>query len=307
MRLLPLLLLCACQVPFDISRKDLGPFRVAAIGAEGGFARAAIWSGLGMYHDAAPTLQWSIDGAPLGEGFEVAVPERGTLSLFATAPDGATAEAFVTLAAPPPVPTVSRAAVGPIDDVSLEARRALDERPLDAAAPEGEALRLRLDGIEAGYSLHWMSALGRGTTLELTPESADVLAEELVFEDGALVARDPVQAGLFHHLALVYDGAGSNRWLWIDGAIGDAGPFARHGERLIPVDSPLEAGLWAFDVAIADTPEGIALTNPEPVTDLSASTAGCGVADVPFELAWVAEGRCPRPALDGARVVLEIR
>lgn len=306
MRYVPLLLLCACQVPFEINRKDLGPFRVAAIGVEGGGARAAVWSGLGLYHEQSPTLEWSLDGAPLGEGYAVVVPGAGRLALVATSPDGLVAEATVTVAEPPPAPTVARAAVGPIDDPSIEARLALDEQPVDAAVPEGQALRLRLSNIEAGYSLHWMSALGMGTTLELSEDAADVLAEELVFDDGVLASRTPVEPGLFHQLALLYDGAGSNRWVWIDGAIGVDGPFARQGERLIPVDSELSPGLWAFDVALEDSVEGIALSNPEAVDDLSAMTLSCGAPGEPFQLHWVAEGRCPRPALDGARVVLEI-
>ena len=103
MRALPLILgLAACQEPFSVNRRELGPFRIAAVGVVDGVASAALWSGLGLYHDERPSLTWTLDGAPLGEGFDVAVPaEGGQLGLTVTAPDGRVYVAEVTARAAP--------------------------------------------------------------------------------------------------------------------------------------------------------------------------------------------------------------
>ena len=237
---LPILLLAtpiaACDADFDVARGDLGPFRIAALGAvegeDGGLvAAAAIWSGLGLYHERAPTLSWTLDGEALGEGWEVAVPEAGELGLVVTRDEGETLEARVDLAAPPPALSVARAAWDPGEDLSVEARAAAETRALEDTAAEGEAVRLTLAHEAAPTSAtvtHWMLAEGRGTLLALDEQSADLLAEEIGWDDGEIASREAVEPGFFPTLALALDGAGSNRWIWADAAIGVSETLVRH-------------------------------------------------------------------------------
>ncbi|MCB9758526.1 MAG: hypothetical protein H6739_01670 [Alphaproteobacteria bacterium] len=300
-----LLLLAACQPPFDVSRKDLGPFRIAALGVVDGQAEAAIWSGLGLYHETAPQLAWTLDGEVLGEGWGVEVPDGDTLGLTVTAPDGATYEAQVSVGVAPDALDVSRSEVGPFEDVSLAARRAASGTPVAHGA--AEVLRLTLGGVQDGHTARWMSADGQGTLLELTEVAADVLAEELVFDEGAVVERTPTDPGVYSQLALTLDGAGGNRWVWVDGAIGDDGPFMLHEERLVRVDAALDPGLYGATLVRADDLAGVALTDLSPAADLSEMEPDCGAPDVAFRLDWITEGRCPLAEVEGARVVLELR
>lgn len=311
-RLLPLaLLITACQEPFAVQRKDLGPFRIAALGVEDGRARAAIWSGLGAWHEARPRLEWSLDGAPLGEGFEVEVPGGGELGLRATSAEGEVRQARLSVGTPPPAFEVERLAVTLGEDLSLEARREAATSPVETSAPADAAMRLALrleEAAETDLALRWMSAGGRGTLLEVEALAADVLAEEVVFEDGAVASREESGPGIYTQLALLQDGRGGNRWAWIDAAIGVEEPLLHHEHRLLALDAATHTGLLAVTLEAREDPWGLAPVDPEPVTDLSAQEAlDCAPAGEPFRLAWVVEGRCARPEVLGARVVLEVR
>lgn len=314
--LLPALALLACQEPFDVSRKDLGPFRVAALGVQDGLAQAAIWSGEGLFHSAAPALAWTLDGEALGEGWDVEVPGAGVLGLTVTAPDGSEHQAQLpvterSLTDTPPRPELTREAVTLGDDLRLDTRQGLEATALSTSAPEGDAVRLTL-GASEGTTLRWMTAAGLGTLLELDAQRADVLAEELAWDDDAvLVQRDPLGPGLYPQLALLLDGAGGNTWLWADAAIGVDSPLLRHEGRLLPADDDLGgAAGWVSAVLVAeDTLQGFRLEQVAavPEGDLTAmDPLPCAPADQPFRLAWAAEGRCARPDLDGASVVLEV-
>lgn len=313
MRALPLLLgLAACQEPFSVNRRELGPFRIAAVGVIDGVASAALWSGVGLYHDAPPTLRWTLDGAPLGEGFDVAVPaEGGLLGLTVTAPDGAVYVAEVTArAAPIAAPEVARAAVDLSGALDLDARRAALAESVSGSVAEGDATRLTLEGDGvADLTWRWMSAGGLGSLLELDPGVADVLAEELEFEDGALLSRAPTGPGIYPQLALGLDGAGGNRWVWADAAIGVTTPLLRHEGRLIPADAEAPPGLVAATARLSDDVVGLTLTEVAPATedDIAGMFLPCAPSPgEPFRLAWLAEGRCVRADLDGVRVVLEV-
>ncbi len=324
--LAPLLALTACDASFDVSRGELGPFRVAALGVVEGSdgqytASAAIWSGLGMYHEEAPTLSWSLDGQALGEGWGVVVPASGELGLVATSPVGEALQARVEIAAPPPALSVSRAAVALGEDLSLEARQGATTEAVDGAAPSGQAERLTLAfAEEPGVELvaRWMLAQDSGTLLEVDTLAADVLAEEITWDDGEVEARAPSEDTIFPTLALTLDGAGSNRWIWADAAIGEDEPLLRHEGRLLPVseaDAAVAASAGAYLTATLVAREdllGVGLSELEDATvdgapDLTlGDTLSCAPAGEPFRLAWIAEGRCSRPEVLGARVVLEV-
>jgi hypothetical protein len=298
-----LLLLLACAPPFDVTRKDLGPFRIAAVGVQDGVADAVIWSGEGMAHATAPQLDWSLDGEPLGSGWDVQVPQdSGVLELVATHADGHVETAQVPVAPTPDAPTWTRERVL-LDSVELEDRRDAQAQAGDSAALD-EAVRLTLDG--AFIQARWMSADGVGTVLELQTLAADVVADEITFESSEgeffVAERLPGKAGVTHHLVLLLDGQGGNRWVWLDAAFGVDGELARHGGRLLPVDAALEPGLYATTLDAAGAPGAL-----DPVSDLSEQDVDCGVAEVPFELDWLAQGRCGLDQVEGARVVLEIQ
>jgi hypothetical protein len=313
MRALPLLLiLVACQEPFSVNRRELGPFRIAGVGVLDGVASAALWSGLGLYHDERPTLIWTLDGAPLGEGFDVAVPaEGGLLGLTVTAPDGGVYVAEVTaLVAPIATPTVTRAAVDLSESLDLDARRDVLAESVLGSVAEGQATRLGLtaEGVE-GLTWRWMSAGGLGSLLELDPGVADVLAEELEFDDGVLLSRTPTGPGLYPQLALGVDGLGGNVWVWADAAIGVTTPLLRHEGRLLPSDAEGAPGLVAATVRLSDDVVGVTLTEVAPATDedIAGMFLPCAPsAGEPFRLVWLAQGRCVRADLDGERVVLEV-
>lgn len=298
-----LLLLLACAPPFDVTRKDLGPFRIAAVGVQDGVASAVIWSGEGMTHATAPQLEWTLDGAALGSGWDVAVPDGdGVLELVATHADGTVEAAQVPVAQAPDAPTWIREHVT-LDSVELADRRAAQAEPGDSASLD-EAVRLTLDG--AFTQARWMSADGVGTVLELETLAADVVADEITFDSSEgeffVAERLPGTPGISHHLVLLLDGQGGNRWVWLDAAFGVDGELARHGGRLLPVDAPLEPGLYATTLDADGAPGAL-----DPVSDLSDQDVDCGVADVPFELDWLAQGRCGLDQVEGARVVLEIQ
>jgi len=324
-----LTLLAACNADFTVSRGALGPFRIAAVGAEIGsdgarVAGAALWSGLGPYHDEAPVLSWTLDGTALGEGWDVAVPEAGELGLSVTTAEGDTLEARVDLADPPEAPTLERYAVSLGDDLSLAARQAATAEAVDDVAPAGSAERLALSWTDAAADLesHWMIQEGRGSLLEEDRFAADVLDETLAWDDGELIDRQPVDAGISPTLALAYDGAGSNRWIWFDAAIGIDTPMIRHEGRLFPLSqddgadvvvAARQVGWLLATLSSTDDALGVALTQAEALPasdegpDLSLqSTLSCAPADQPFRMAWLAEGRCTRADVDGATVVLEV-
>ncbi|MCK6524014.1 hypothetical protein L6R49_21615 [Myxococcota bacterium] len=277
-----------------------------------GVASAALWSGVGLYHDERPTLEWTLDGAPLGEGYDVVVPaEGGLLGLRVITPEGSELLAEVTAQeAPIAPPIVTRAAVDLSGDLDLDARRKVFAESVNGSVPEGKAARLTLsgDGVD-GLTWRWMRAAGLGSLLELDPGVADVLAEDIVFDDGVLVSRTPTGPGLYPQLALGLDGLGGNRWIWVDAAIGVTTPLLRHEGRLVPADAEAPPGLVAGTVVLTDDLVGLTLTDVAPATedDIAGTFLPCApTPGAPFRLAWLAEGRCVRADLDGARVVLEV-
>lgn len=306
MRPLPLvMLLAACQEPFETDRHDLRGLRIAAIGVHDGVAAAAVWSVAGPWHEQTPTLAWTLDGASIGEGYDVPVTGDGTLGLIVTDAAGASREAAVTVSSLSPALSVSRASVEIGTDLSLDARRALEAADIERSAPSGASVRLTLAGVAEDASARWMSAAG--TMLELETDAADLIPEEILFDDGEVETRTDLDDGVFPGLALSRDGAGANDWLWLDAAVGvqDEG-LVRHEGRLLVADAVPEAGLIAATL-VEDAVGGVMLEAVEAVSDASQQEAlACMPAGAEtFSVAWVADGRCARPDVLGARVVLE--
>ena len=303
--------LSACAPPFDVARKDLGPFRIAAMGVHDGQAHAAVWSGEGMGHAQAPALEWSIDGQVIGQGNGLVLPDEvldgALLELVATSSSGEMAQGIVTVFRVEQNLQAERAAVAIGEDLSLSARRELPN--LGAQHGEvGQAVRVSLPGARG--TLRWMSALGVGTVLELSETQADVLADEVVFEneEGAWVVaeREAGEPGIYHQLVLDLDAGMGNRWIWVDVAIGVDEPLVQHYGRLIPGDLTLDSGLMQSTLEVVDGE--LTLGSLLAVEDLS--TQGlleCAPVGQAFRLDWVSEGRCGLDELDGAIIVLEVQ
>lgn len=138
-----LTLLLACTPTFDETRKDLASFRLLGMSVADGAPRAAVWSGLGAWHEVAPTLDWTVnaEAPPLtadllvtdAEGHE----ERGTLAVEADA-------------RVPTVRSVSRSVDGAVAVLSLD-----------------------VDGEAEGAYTRW-SANGGATIVEDGPNAATV-------------------------------------------------------------------------------------------------------------------------------------
>lgn len=313
--MLLLLTLMACQAPFDVNRHDLGPPRIAAMGVRDGAARAALWSGLGGWHDERPSLAWSLDGAPIGEGYDVAVPdEPGALLELRATVGGETLEGSVHLpaAAAPSSLVVSRSAVDIGADVSVATRAALEAVDVEAVVPAGLDARLRAqpsDGAAPDGTLRWMSAGGLGTLLELDEQTVDLLDEELTFDGAAVVEREDAGLGRFLLLSLQVDGEGGNAWRWFDVAFGEDPGLVRLQERILPAPDGAEAGCCEalrVTLVLADDIYGLGFADPEAVSDPQdqGEPLACGLPGADFQLDWIIEGRCTRDEVLGRRVVI---
>ena len=301
-------LLIACQEPFDVNRHDLGPFRIAAIGVDGGIARAAVWSGEGMSHSSSPILSWSVNGEWVGDGYDVPVPDSGQLSLTARNERGDERFGQVTINVASQELSLVRQSVALGEDLSITARLALEGVPVSDGVSDGDAARLVLQGAD-GQTVRWMIADGDGTLLELDELAVDVLAEQIVFDGEEVVSREPLDSGVRTVLVLTMDGQGGNAWKWIDIPFGMSGPFLANDEHRIPVEllPKQSTGLLAVTLLVSDDGR-VVIEDPVEVVDLlEVDPLPCMPDGVPFSLAWVVEGRCPRPMVDGARVVLEIQ
>lgn len=253
----------------------------------------------------------------MGEGWEVEVGEASAVALDVAAADGQHLAATLSVSEGPAPFTVSRHSVDIGDDLSLDARRAATATEVDTAAASGQAQRLALswpddtwpdDTDTTALSTRWMSAGGQGTLLEVEAFAADVLAEEVVFEDGEVLSREDSGPGIYTQLALVIDGRGGNRWSWVDAAIGVEDLLIHHEDRLLSLDVDTSTGLVAVTLEQTDDLWGIAPADPLAVSDLAEQDAlPCAPVDQPFRLAWIVEGRCSRPDVVGSRVVLEVR
>ena len=149
-----------CRAEFDVSRDELGPFRIAALGVEPGeecsTATASIWSGEGLFHRQSPRLEWSLNGEALGEGWGVSVCEDGLLELKVTSPANDVRYGQVVVAPREETLNVARAAVD-LSSLELEARREAEDQEVHSSVPLGFATRVTLAGLSEQDVLAWMS------------------------------------------------------------------------------------------------------------------------------------------------------
>lgn len=302
-------LLSACRAEFDVSRGELGPFRIAAIGVEdqGGecpVATAAIWSGEGAFHTDPVRLIWRLDGENLGEGWGVSVCGAGLLELLAIAADGQERAAQVDVRLRTGGIRVQREAVV-LPDLQLAARRDQQGEPVRASVPQGSALRVHLEGVSEADAVSWMSPPNQGHLLGLTTGSADILLEAWdLDEDGALVGREPA-SGMTSHLALVRDGQGGNSFLWVDGVFGGIdSDYVRHQGRLIEAPGLENAEYLSAWVEVDAS--GWRLVNITEGAEDDVNLADCAMGAATFSLDWIANGRCALDALAGSQILLEL-
>lgn len=147
---------------------------------------------------------------------------------------------------------------------------------------EDGVVRLELDAPER--SARWMTADAVNEAIPVEPLAAEVTWDE---------------PGLAHHLALVQDGQGGNRWVWIDSAFGVDG-LARHEGRLVEA-----AGVGSLAATLVPGDDGgVALDDlSEDLSDVELLPC---VPESSFRLAWVADGRCGLDEVVGARVEIEL-
>ncbi len=321
------LLLMGCAEPFTVERHALGPPRLAAMGVWEGTARAAIWSGQGAWHSESPELSWTLDGQPLGTGFEVAVDRPGTLGLEATLADGTALRGTVTVAEGVTVDVLRQVVTRP-SDLSLASRlRVGGPEPRVGSADRYDMMRLtalRSDG-QTG-ALRWMLGADDWSVLELQANAADVVPAAVRFQDGEIESVLDGAAGIAPLLVLSIDGRGHNGWTWTDVAFDVPGPLISVQGHLFPLSPETatdEVLSWAsgpLSHVVAtleadptgEAPAGVRLVDVEAglvlETDLGEfPSPDCAPSDGGFLLWTVAEGRCAIPDIDGARVVLELR
>ncbi len=318
--LLGSLALVGCNPAFDVHRRVLGPYRVAGVGVEKRLgeecprAVAAIWSGLGPFHDQVLDLSWTLNGDHLGEGQAVEVCGAGELELEATAPDGTLHRARVDVSVPAFAWSLSREVLSVPENVSPEARELLSGEDVADAEGTDQMIRVTLEGLPLPHEARWMTPTEGGHALALSGGRADLLALSLELDGGVVEGATPV-AGcpncILGHLALAVDGTGSNAWGWVEAAFGLEVSLVRHEGWLLEADVGADVRYLAGDFLLDDgAARGFVLENVEAMeeaeVDQGMLQVECGVLGVPFELDWLVEGRCTRSQVNGQRLVLAL-
>jgi hypothetical protein len=340
-----------CFAPFPHDRHDLVDFRIVGVQVSDAApepgqpieAKALVYGGNGFYHDALPTLAWSL-GALTAEGPVVvldAPSEAGSwdLELVVTHADGHLEERAVLPLevgvglgpiTPPSLPSIQRGRVVlPLGSepaaFSLDARAQLSTEPADGPLGSDEAARLRLplDDPDERYRARWMTAGARGTFMELDALVADWVPAAVVLdeEDGEIEVGDALGAGLYGIAVLVIDDEGSNAWAFADINLGvphgdDAEGWAEHHGRLLDDPDAPRSGLVELELVQDDgSPWGVVFAAIEPYRPWVPGTSLAFVHPPcehplpqrePFRMDWIAEGLCSRQAVLGQRVVMRV-
>jgi hypothetical protein len=304
------LCLAGCADPFGVERHRLGPPRIAALGVVDGQARAALWSGLGLFHDRAPRWAWTLDGEPIGEGFAAPIPadalEGAELRLDAEV-EGEALSARLSLRGDGAPVEVSRHEVLLGADLSVDDRLDREAQPVEVGVGATSAARLRVED-RGGRSMRWMLAGPEGALLELDADQVDLLRHKVVYEDGELLQRARGPARVYSTLALAIDGTGQNAWRWVDVAMGMDSAPTRVGQRLVSLEGELpEADVVDVIVSKDDAALPLGLR-----VELLGAAAGAPpdhpcATDGLLSLDELAEGRCTRDEVDGQRFWLRLR
>lgn len=314
-----------CQAPFAEDRRDLASFRIAGINANTDASgstqlRAAVWSGLGAWHDIPPDLVWADAKDPTvtatGQAASIAVTLPGAVDLTAISADDSaisgSESARLDLQSGGVTPLVdgfSRAAVDL--DISQIGDPISDRMALapgeDVPIPAGGAARLSLE-VADGLNVHWMATGGQFA--ELDYRTTDWFAGTAVFDtENTVETTTTAEPGIYTLLALVYDGVGNNTWFWLDVAVDVDGPLVYTNGRILLSDSADDGGSqgpFSVEIAEADSTAGFTLAAVALVDDASASPELCGTgAGVPFDFGPMAEGWCSRSDMIGQTVVLD--
>ncbi len=309
-------------------------------------ARALVYGGQGLFHDELPQLSWTL-GPATASGPEVSlrVPdEEGSweLQLHAMHADGLQEETAVlplqvsASRAARPAPVAGEVlrydvpglnADGQAQDFELERRQALEaEEAHDIAADSAFRLVAQVEGEAQGLRARWMAAGAAGSFLELDELSSDWLPARLELDEDEVQVSERLQAGIYSAVVLLMDGQGANAWAftdlsvdgrtWMDGE--EQASLLEHDGRLFRIETalPQDTSLVYATLVEASSGSGVALSQVEPASmlplwdpfGLQALDCSWPLPDQqPFQLDWLAEGRCSRPQVVGARLALEVR
>jgi hypothetical protein len=194
-------------------------------------------------------------------------------------------------------------------DLSLVARRKRESTSVEVGVGTEDAARIVIDG-RSDRSLRWMLAGEPGAVLELDADRADLLRNEVRYDSGELLIGKAGPQGIYSLLVLAIDGEGHNDWAWVDVAMGEVDNLLPHGQRLLVADAAApDSGLLLVNAQKDDDagPTGMRWLDPVAASDpMEGERLACMVPDRPFHLDDLAEGRCTRDDLDGARIVLAV-
>lgn len=337
------LLLWACQAPFGTPRQSLAGDRVAALTVSlpgDGSVVPTAWTVVEghPYADAPPELAWhwvadaaALEGASTGEASAVgpwpalrppATPVPQLLGLVATFPSGFVERALLKVPERtlPPIVALELGILparplieAKSEDLEREARLA-EVATSSAFVPEGTWARLEARfETEPGEVRTRFMATG-GTMLELDARTTDWAPAALVLDDLDVEESTLLEPGAITFLALAVDDRGGNVAYARDVLVGPAPTGVWIGERWLPTDTEAGSGLVAATVVSDDAaPSGIGLVDLDPLPALdgvdpygTASLPCASPVSGPFEPSWLFDGRCSRPDVVGARVVVQV-
>lgn len=148
----------------------------------------------------------------------------------------------------------------------------------------GNTAELAFDMGEESVT-HWMAPVGTFT------------------ESGPHEASWNGESGITPLIALHLDGKGGTSWSIFDVAIGDVGTTMDVGGRIFRVETELRgAGWYLVTLSASDDYAGFVLDDIEAAVGAADGESVCGADGLDFVA--VAEGRCGRDALLGARVAI---
>lgn len=292
----------SCAEPFKTDRHNLDGVRILEASVHNGIADAVIWSGEGPYHSIRPTLQWFVDGALVGEGYGVSVPDAERYELEVQEPDGTILYADVVPGHTLPQPMISRFVWSEEQDsqeYSIEARSAV---VLEETSKASSDMVVRLQAnIDETQIFRW-SASG-GTLRELSASSTDLFFDTLHFEEDILESREEGNIDRVHVFLLGMDREGGTSKRWIDVDFSGA-EIPIYNELMLPLLDSVASGLIQVD--FVQTEDGFVLENPIELDEIPQEVVHPCMAASLFDMYWLRQGRCSTSDLHGVSIVMEI-